>query len=402
MLAFFDCFSGISGDMALGALFDLGVPVDWLADKLQRMPLKGFDLTLQPLERNGIQAQRVRVAIKKDNVSRDYTNIRKLIQKSNLSDRVKTKSLGIFETLAAAEAAVHGCPKDKVHFHEIGGVDALVDIVGTVLGLEYLGIQQVSASKIPLGSGFVSCRHGTLPVPAPATLEILKNIPVYGAGIDHELVTPTGAAIVATLAESFGSLPEMVIQKTGYGAGTRDLEEIPNLLRIVLGTVENQKADEIVVVETSVDDMNPEIFGFLMERLFEDGALDVYWIPVFMKKNRPGTLVQVVCAKSRRDAIIDRLLLETTSIGIRYYDVRRRILERDQVEIETTFGMIAVKRIKYPDGNVRIVPEYEVCKKIAYENNIPIKTVYETITREAAAKRSKAFSNDHKSLKSDT
>jgi len=394
MLAFFDCFSGISGDMVLGALFDLGVPVDWLADKLQRMPLKGFDLTLQPLERSGIQAQRVRVVIKKDNVSRDYADIQTLIQQSNLSDRVKTKSLDIFETLAAAEAAVHGCPKDKVHFHEIGGIDALVDIIGTVLGLEYLGIQQVSASKIPLGSGFVSCRHGTLPVPAPATLEILKNIPVYGTSINHELVTPTGAAIVATLAESFGSLPQMVIYKTGYGAGTREMEAVPNLLRIVLGTVENRETDEIVVVETSVDDMNPEIFGFLMERLFADGALDVYWIPVYMKKSRPGTLVQVLCTKSRRDAIIDRLFLETTSIGIRYYDVRRRILERDQARIETTYGLIAVKRIKYPDGNVRIVPEYEVCKKIAYQNNIPIKTVYETITREAAANGGKALSDD--------
>jgi len=388
MLAFFDCFAGISGDMALGALFDLGVPVDWLAGKLEQMPLKGFDLTLQPIERSGIQAQGVQVAIKKDTASRDFADIQTLIRKSNLSDRVKTKSLDIFETLAAAEAAVHGCPKDKVHFHEIGGVDALVDIVGTVLGLEFLGIQQVSASKIPLGSGFVSSRHGTLPVPAPATLEILKNIPVYGTEIDSELVTPTGAAIVATLAESFGSLPQMVIQKTGYGAGTRNLAEIPNLLRIVLGTIEKQKTDEIVVVETNLDDMNPEIFGFLMERLFQDGALDVYWIPIYMKKSRPGTLVQVLCANSRRDAIINRLLLETTSIGIRYYDVRRRTLERDQAKIETTYGLIAVKRIKYPDGNVRIVPEYEVCKKIAYEHNIPIKTVYATITRDAAAKSS--------------
>ena len=393
MLAFFDCFAGISGDMALGALFDLGVPVDWLVDNLQQMPLKDFSLTAQPIERSGIQAHAAVVKVKKDNVSRDYTDIQALIQKSNLSDRVKTKSLDIFETLATAEAAVHGCPIDKVHFHEIGGVDSLVDIVGTVMGLEYLGIQQVRASTIPLGSGFVSCRHGTIPVPAPATLEILKNIPVYGTGIDNELVTPTGAAIVATLAESFGSLPQMVIHKTGYGAGTHNLGQIPNLLRIVLGTVENQKADEIVVVETGVDDMNPEIFGFLMERLFEDGALDVYWVPVFMKKNRPGTLIQVLCAKNRKNAIIERLFLETTSIGIRYYDVCRRILERDQVDIETTFGLIAVKRVKYPDGNVRFVPEYEVCKKIAYQNNIPIKTVYETITREAAAMGSDNFSD---------
>jgi uncharacterized protein (TIGR00299 family) protein len=385
MLAFFDCFSGISGDMTLGALFDLGVPVDWLVDQLEGMPLKGFDLISQPAERHGIRAQSIRVALKQNTVSRNYTDIQTLIQKSDFSDPVKTKSLGIFENLAAAEATLHGCPMDKVHFHEVGGVDALIDIIGTVLGLEYLGIRQVKASKIPLGSGFVSCNHGILPVPAPATLEILKNVPVYGTGIAHELVTPTGAAIIATLADSFGSLPAMTIKRTGYGAGARDLEEIPNLLRIVLGTIEDQKTDEIVVVETSVDDMNPEIFGYLMERLFADGALDVYWIPIFMKKNRPGTLVQVLCAKSRKDAIIDRLILETTSIGIRYHDVRRRILARDQVEIQTTFGLVAVKRVTYPDGNIRIIPEYEVCKKIATENNIPIKSVYDAITREASA-----------------
>jgi uncharacterized protein (TIGR00299 family) protein len=384
MLAFFDCFAGISGDMALGALIDLGVPVDWMADQLQQLPLKGFDLKAQPLARSGIQAQRARVVIKKNHVSRNYSDIQSLIQKGQLSDPVKTKSLDIFETLAAAEAAVHGCPRDKVHFHEIGGIDALVDIVGTVLGLEYLGIQDIQASKIPLGSGFVPSAHGTLPIPAPATLKILKNIPVYGTAINSELVTPTGAAIISTLADSFGSPPEMIVHKTGYGAGTRDLEEIPNLLRIVLGTVDNQKTDGILVVETGVDDMNPEIFGFLMERLFEDGALDVYWIPVFMKKNRPGTLIQVLCPRSRKDAIIDRLLSETTSIGIRYYDVYRRILERENIEIETTFGRVAVKRVKYPDGHVRIVPEYEVCKNIAREKNIPINSVYETIYRYSA------------------
>ncbi|UCH22567.1 MAG: nickel pincer cofactor biosynthesis protein LarC [Deltaproteobacteria bacterium] len=392
MLAYFDCFCGISGDMTLAALVDLGVPVDWLTHQLCRMPLVGFDLTVKPLTRNGIQAKIVQVDIKDDRISRDYAEIQNLIQNSNLSDRVKRKSLAIFETLAEAEAAVHGCPTEKVHFHEIGGIDALVDIIGTVLCLEYLGIQAVRSSKIPLGSGFVSSRHGTIPIPAPATLEILKNIPVYGTGVDHELVTPTGAAIVATLAESFDCPPEMIIKKTGYGAGTRDLEEMPNLLRIIVATLSGKETNPIVVVETCIDDMNPEIFGFVMDRLFEDGALDVYWIPVFMKKNRPGTMVQVLCSQNRRDAIIDRLVTETTSIGIRYHDVHRRILQRDPIEIETTFGTIRVKRITYPGGNVRIVPEYEVCKKIAYENDLPIRTVYDTITQEAAVKHSKVFS----------
>jgi uncharacterized protein (TIGR00299 family) protein len=392
MLAYFDCFCGISGDMTLAALVDLGVPVDWLTHQLCRMPLVGFDLTVKPLTRNGIQAKIVQVDIKDDRISRDYAEIQNLIQNSNLSDRVKRESLAIFETLAEAEAAVHGIPTEKVHFHEIGGIDALVDIIGTVLCLEYLGIQAVRSSKIPLGSGFVPSRHGILPIPAPATLEILKNIPVYGTGVDHELVTPTGAAIVATLAESFDCPPEMIIQKTGYGAGTRDLEEMPNLLRIIVATLSAKETNPIVVVETCIDDMNPEIFGFVMDRLFEDGALDVYWIPVFMKKNRPGTMVQVLCPQNRRDVIIDRLVTETTSIGIRYHDVHRRILQREPIEIETTFGTIRVKRITYPGGNVRIVPEYEVCKKIAYENDLPIRTVYDTITQDAAVKHRKVFS----------
>jgi uncharacterized protein (TIGR00299 family) protein len=382
MLAYFDCFSGISGDMALGALVDLGVPADWLADMLQRMPLQGFDLKVQTVTRHGIQAKSVTVMVKNDGASRNYADIQTVIQSSNLSERVKRKSLDIFARLAAAEATVHGCPTEEVHFHEIGGIDALVDIIGTVLGLEYLGIDVVRASKIPLGSGFVSSRHGTLPVPAPATLEILKDIPVYDGGVDYELVTPTGAAIVATLAESFAVLPEMRIRKTGYGAGARDLKEAPNLLRIIVGNADKREAEAIVMVETCIDDMNPEIFGFVMERLFEDGALDVYWIPVFMKKNRPGTMVQVLCHKNRREAVIGRLLSETTSIGIRYYDARRRVLQRDQVKIQTTFGLVPVKRITYPNGKVHFVPEYEACKKIAHEKNLPLKIVYDRVAKE--------------------
>jgi uncharacterized protein (TIGR00299 family) protein len=353
MIAYFDCFSGISGDMTLGAFLDLGVPVEWLKEQLGRLPAQ----------------------------------IRSLITNSPLSRNIKQMSRDIFERIAQAEAVIHGCAVDAVHFHEVGGIDAIVDIVGTALCMEYLGIKKVTASHIPLGKGFVSCEHGTLPVPAPATLGILKGIPVYGTKIPNELVTPTGAAILVTLAESFGELPDMIIEKTGYGAGKRDLESIPNLLRVITGSDacrqtghrSSHRKDTIVVLETCIDDMNPEMFGFLMDRLFEQGALDVYWIPIFMKKNRPGTMVQVLCRRNLKEVLIDCLLSETSSLGIRYYDVKRCMLTREKVIMKTAYGEIQVKRITESDGGVRIVPEYEVCKKIALEKKLPLRMVYDTI-----------------------
>lgn len=387
MLAYFDCFSGISGDMTLGAFLDLGVPVKWLKENLGRIPLAGFDLSVKTVFKNGIRAKSVHVHVEDDIKSRDHAKIRLLIKNSPLSRNVKQISLEIFERIAEAEAVIHGCPVDKVHFHEVGGIDAIVDIVGTALCVNYLGIKKVIASSIPLGKGFVSCRHGTLPVPAPATIGILKGVPVYGTKIPHELVTPTGAAIVVTLAESYGEMPDMTIEKTGYGAGKRDMESIPNLLRVITGTESCRQTgqrsahqkDTIVVVETCIDDMNPEVFGFLMDRLFEEGALDVYWIPIFMKKNRPGTMVQVLCRRNRKEVLINRIFSETSSLGVRYYDVKRYMLTREHVVMKTAYGEIQVKRIIEAGGGVRIVPEYEVCKKIALEKNIPIRIVYDTI-----------------------
>ncbi len=379
MIAYFDCFSGISGDMTLGALIDLGVPVKWLKDSLEKIPLSGFDLSVATVFRNGIQAKSVDVRVIDDHQSRDYAKIISMIEKSYLSPNIQQMSLDIFERIADAEAAIHGCLKKNVHFHEVGGIDAVVDIVGTVLCVDYLGIARVISSRIPLGRGFVSCQHGTLPVPAPATLCILKGVPVYGTQIPQELVTPTGAAIIVALAESFEEIPEMIIEKTGYGAGKRELKTIPNLLRIITGKAFIQQKNAITVIETCIDDMNPEIFGFLMDRLFEKGALDVYWIPIFMKKNRPGTMVQVLCPEDCREIVIDCILSETTSLGVRYYDVKRRVLARESVLMETVYGEIAVKRIIAPDGSVRMAPEYEVCRKIALEKNIPIRIVYDTI-----------------------
>jgi uncharacterized protein (TIGR00299 family) protein len=262
--------------------------------------------------------------------------------------------------------------------------------VGTAIGLDYLGIKSIMASHIPLGKGFVTCSHGKLPVPAPATLDILKGVPVYGTDISHELVTPTGAAIIVTLAEGFGAMPDMIMTGIGHGAGQRELEAGPNLLRIITGTGSETATsspgekleDHITILETCIDDMNPELFGYLMDRLFADGALDVYWVPVYMKKNRPATMLQVLCHPIDKDSLIRRILSETTTLGVRYYESRRRLLWRDRFEVKTTYGDIAVKRIKDLQGNIRIVPEYEVCEKIAREQNIPLRIVYDTITRE--------------------
>jgi uncharacterized protein (TIGR00299 family) protein len=395
MLAYFDCFSGISGDMTLAALIDLGVPASWLADQLRRLPLENFDIKVTPTHRNGIHAKLVNVEAFDDRAARNFSQIRSLIADSPLTDWVKSTGLQIFQKLAEAEARIHNCSIEAVHFHEVGGIDAIVDIVGSALAFEYLAIKKIIASPIPLGNGFVTCSHGKLPVPVPATLDILKNVPVYGTRIPHELVTPTGAAIIAASAQEFEAMPDMVIQKIGYGAGQRDFPDRPNLLRIILGDEQQTSADlsevlqedGIEIIETSIDDMNPELFGHLMDRLFEDGALDVCWIPIYMKKNRPATMLQVLCKNNRRDILIYRILTETTTLGVRYYESRRRLLWRDQLEIETSYGKIEVKQVKDPQGNIRIIPEYEVCQKIARQQDLPLRIVYDTVAREAAPKR---------------
>jgi uncharacterized protein (TIGR00299 family) protein len=379
MIAYFDCFSGISGDMTLGAFVDLGVPVDWLSETLKQNLLTDFDLKSSSVSKNGMAATQIEVIVKSDQ-QRDYATISEMIKKCDLPEQVKRKSLEIFEKLAAAESKIHNRRKEHIHFHEVGGVDAIVDIVGTCLCLHYLEIKKVIASPLPLGGGFVHCSHGKLPVPAPATAAILKNIPVYGTEIPFELVTPTGAAIIATIADEFSKLPDMKITKIGYGSGQRDLKETPNLLRIIAGDPVDL-TDRITMVETSIDDMNPEVFGYLIECLLEDGALDAYLIPVYMKKNRPGTLLQVLCRQAEKEAVISRIFTETTTLGIRCYDIERRLLEREIVKINTAFGMISAKKVYMPDGSSKIIPEYDVCREIARKHDLPIQKVYEKIVQ---------------------
>ncbi len=385
--AYFDCFSGISGDMALGALLDLGVPLDWLQTRLAAVPLEGYTLSNTPATHHGIRACKFNVDLQHKQSHRNYADIQQLISDCRLSEGVKQTSLAIFDHIADAEAHIHGVPKDSVHFHEVGAVDSLIDIVGTALCLEYLKIDRIMSSRLPLGKGTIASQHGILPVPAPATLAILKEVPVYGCGIAAEMVTPTGAAIIKTLARDFGDLPHMTVEKIGYGAGSRQIDERPNVLRVIIGRMwETQTCpDDVIMIETCIDDMNPEIFGYLMETLFLDGALDVYWIPVFMKKNRPGTLVQVLCNPASKQIISNRILSETTSTGIRYQTIQRLCLPRGAIKVPTEFGQVDMKQITDLDGGIRLTPEYETCKKIARERKIPIRDVYQRIRQSAAA-----------------
>jgi hypothetical protein len=387
--AYFDCFSGISGNMTLGALCGLGVSVDWLKKQIHRLPLSGFDIVRKDVMRSGIQAVQVDVIAEQTHHHRHFAHIRDLIGKSPLPQTVKTKSLAVFQRIAEAEAKIHGCSIDDVHFHEVGGIDAIVDIVGACLGLNYLGITQVVASALPLGSGLVRCQHGVLPVPAPATIEILKGIPVYAGSRKAELVTPTGAALMASLSGSFEPLPAMRMKRCAYGAGTHEFEDHPNLLRIIVGekfptAIPNTGLDEkLVMLETCIDDMNPEVYGYLMERLFADGVLDVFWSPIYMKKNRPGILIQVLCAPEKKDAAVRRILSETILIGVRYYTVGRISLPRRSVEVNTRFGRLTAKQVTGIDGTVRVVPEYEVCRKIAAQHEVALRSVYEAVVRAA-------------------
>ncbi len=384
VFAYFDCFSGISGDMVLGSLVDLGVPLAWLSTQLQQLPLDGVVLSESSLKRHGIKGTKVNVQIGENALARNYAEIVSMIQTSSLHDDVKQNSLAVFEVIAAAEAKIHHCPIENVHFHEVGAVDSIVDIVGTALGIHYLNIKKIGCSKIPLGHGFVSCQHGTLPLPAPATVEMLKGMTVYGVAVDRELVTPTGAGIVKGLATSYDKMPEFVIDSIGYGAGSHDFSSHPNMLRVMLGRLPSSsiKMDaDVQVIETCIDDMNPEFYGYLMEQLFDGGALDVIFIPVHMKKNRPAVMVQVLCKAPIMKHMIELIFSETTTIGVRTYGVDRYILDRKTVVFETSFGEITFKEIISPRG-IRYTPEYEDCKKIASTANIPLQEVYSRLVCE--------------------
>jgi len=369
--------------MTLGAFVDMGVPVDWLQKRIYGLGLEQVDIVVRDVKKNGIGAKQVTVVQKGHSHPRNYGDIVRLIEDASLNDEVKKVSKDIFSRIAEAEAKVHRCEKEDVHFHEVGAVDSIVDIVGAALCLDYLNIDSVTSSPLPLGSGFVDCAHGRLPIPAPATLEILNGIPVYGGSADGEQVTPTGAGIVASISEGFGPIPPMKIDRIGYGSGSREGRETPNLLRVFAGERTNAQSqmtgDAVCVMETNIDDMNPELFGYVMEKLFYEGALDVCLIPATMKKNRPGTKIEVLCPPKKKDAVAACLLTETSTIGVRYQWAQRDILKRFQATVKTRFGDIRVKCALDPSGRRRCTPEFDFCKKVAREKNVPLKEVYDAV-----------------------
>jgi hypothetical protein len=374
-IAYFDCFSGISGDMVLGALIDLGLPVEKLKKELKKLPFPSWTIEAFREKRHSLSGVNVKIRIKNcKGLSLSLKEIDRTIKTSSLSSNVKTMSRAIFRRVAEAEARVHGEVLKDVHFHEIGAIDSIIDIVGASIGIEYLGIQEICSSPLPFNRGFIRCQHGTLPCPGPATLELLKGVPVYGAAVEKELVTPTGAAILTTLCRSYSTIPSLRLEKIGYGAGSLDLKEVPNLLRIILGEKEDSCAeDRAIVIEANIDDMNPEFFDYLMERLFEKGALDVSLSSLQMKKNRPGVLLKVITSPDTFDQVKEIIFMESTTAGIRFYEVKRIKLKRLGEEIKTPFGKVRVKIIKGYDGRTFFHPEYDDLKKIARKKNISLR-----------------------------
>ncbi|MHB1456426.1 MAG: nickel pincer cofactor biosynthesis protein LarC [Armatimonadota bacterium] len=378
--AYFDCFSGISGDMILAALLDAGLDEASFRAELAKLPDIEFDLKISKVIKHGITASDVDVIIFEDHHHRRLKDIEDIINVSELSDSVKSGAIGVFRKLADAEAKVHGTTPDDVHFHEVGAVDAIVDITGSIIGLEMLGIKKVYASPLPMGHGFVKAAHGIIPIPAPATVELLTGIPVYSTGIESELVTPTGAALISSIASGFGDIPSMTLQKTGYGAGKKDFG-IPNVLRVLISeSVEKTlsiPSHKVSILETNIDDMNPEFYDSLFEKLFKAGALDVYISPVQMKKNRPASLLCAICPPDKVDIAAEIILRNTTSFGVRISSAERRCLDRAWETVSTAYGDIRIKVGMLNGETITESPEYEDCKAAAQSNDIPLKKVYE-------------------------
>ncbi len=378
-IAYFDCFSGISGDMILGALIDLGLDPKTLTSHLSRLNLAGYQIEVSKEQRGPITGTRVNIKVnEEEQPHRSSVQIRKIITASKLPDQVKKTSLAAVERLAQVEGNLHQDPPEHVHFHEVGAIDSIVDMVGACIGLHVLDVSQVMASPLPLGRGFVQCRHGMLPLPAPATLALLKGVPVYDSGQQRELVTPTGAAILTTVCSEYGGFPTMNIEKVGYGVGQHPESHPPNLLRIVLGQTSSAVVKErLLLVETSIDDMNPELYGHLMEQLLAAGALDVNVLPAQMKKNRPGQLLRVLVSEGLRESTLQILFSETTSLGVRIQEVERHSLPRHTIRVQTPFGHLPVKVATNPKGEPTLAPEYDACQRAARRHKVPLRQVYE-------------------------
>jgi uncharacterized protein (TIGR00299 family) protein len=385
--AYFDCFAGASGDMIVGALLDLGADFDSLKRGLASLKLDGFELRVERVTRCKLIATKFSVDLARvPQPARTLPDIEALVAGSSLSEKVKARSLAAFRLLAEAEAEVHGTSVDKVHFHEVGGVDSIVDTVGAMLCVESLGLQSIAASPIRLGRGTVKTEHGLLPVPAPATALLVRGVPVFAGDFDGEFLTPTGAAILRVLCGSYGPLPPMRIAAVGCGAGSRDPAGLPNALRIMTGRLEagrfeagpsgsagaSDEASRVMVVETNIDDMNPQVCGYVLERALTMGARDAFVTPVQMKKGRPGMLLTVICLPEDLDAMTRLLLTETTTLGVRYYETGRRVLERTVEKVLTRFGEVRVKVARDGERTLHFQPEYDDCVRLATEHHVPL------------------------------
>ncbi len=403
-ILYYDCFSGISGDMNLGAMLDLGVDKDLLLDELGRLNLEEhYNIDIRKETKRGISGTRVEIKIdhlhktvaKNHSHGRNLKSIIKLLEDSHVSTSVKARSLKMFKLLAEGEAKVHVVDIDEIHFHEVGGTDAILDIVGAAFCLEYLQVDKVISSSIELGGGFVSCQHGLLPVPAPAVIELLQGVPVKLGRVQFETTTPTGAVILATSVQEFTDQINIEIDKTGYGIGKRDLE-IPNVLRVYLGEIldlnnededrdskardNDAKTEHEYMIETNIDDMNPEYYEYIEEKLFATGALDTFKTQIIMKKGRPGIKLSVLMTKENIFKIEEVIYRETSAIGLRIYPIEKKMLQRDISQLSTKFGLVSVKSSHYAD-KTKTKPEYEDCKRLAKENNVTLTEVYDEIHR---------------------
>lgn len=388
---YYDCFSGISGDMNLGAMIDLGVDKSLLISELGKLNLKGWDLSVEKDQRHGITGTKVTVRqTRHEHAHRHLSDIEKIVDDSSLDQATKELSKKIFHRIAIAEAKVHNVPVDHVHFHEVGAIDSIIDVVGAAICFNSLKVEGVQVSPIELGGGFVDCDHGKLPVPAPATAEIIKGMRVKHGGVKFEATTPTGAAILAALGTEFNNAGTLEIEKTGYGIGHKENPDLPNILRVYIGesTGNILTGHEALHLECNIDDMNPEFFDFISERLFKAGASDVFLTNILMKKGRPGVVLNVICEAGISEPLKEIIFTESTSIGIRTFPFRKDTLVRKLESVETEFGTVRIKRSFYKEKEVSVKPEYEDCKKIALERNLPVKEVYNRIILNSISKSS--------------
>ncbi len=385
-IAYFDCFSGASGDMILGALIDAGLNPKGLRETLEKLRMPTVRLKVKKVLKGGLAATRVIVEGRgEERHHRSLQEILRIVKRSSLEAEIKEKSREIFERIASAEAKIHHVAMEEVHFHELGGLDSIVDIVGAVWGIRQMGIEKIYVSRVNVGGGFVKCEHGVLPVPAPATLSLMEGRPIYSSGVERELLTPTGAALLTTLGSEFGSMPVINVERIGYGAGRDDLPH-PNLLRLIIGATAPASAKErVTVVETNIDDMNPQMYDYVMEKLLALGVLEIFITPILMKKNRPGHLLTVICSSEKLPGVTNFLLTETTTLGLRWHEEERAKAEREIVSLKTKHGKIRFKLARWDGKIINLSPEYEDCKKLATEKGIPLKEIFEEARKEAIA-----------------